>query len=253
MSRPTSTSSTPARRPRRAAHPRVRAKLVVRAAKAHPGGLVVRLMDGDPAVFNGLAEEATACVKAGIAFEVVPGVSSVTAVPSYAGVPLTASASTGVHVVAAGARGSRPRRRGRPGRHRRRPRPARPRGRRARGPGRCRPRRRHPGGRHRARHQHRAAHRRHDPGRGRAGSMADGRFPVLAVVGSTVTMRETLSWFETKPLFGWEVLVPAHQGPVRLDDRPARAPRCARPPSCRRSPSSRRARRSSWSAPSRAW
>ncbi len=38
--------------------------------------------------------------------------------------------------------------------------------------------------------------------------MADGRFPVLAVVGSTVTMRETLSWFETKPLFGWEVLVP---------------------------------------------
>ena len=51
----------------------VRAKLVVRAAKAHPGGLVVRLMDGDPAVFNGLAEEASACVKAGIAFEVVPG------------------------------------------------------------------------------------------------------------------------------------------------------------------------------------
>jgi len=39
-------------------------------------------------------------------------------------------------------------------------------------------------------------------------TMADGRFPVLAVVGSTVTMRETLSWFETKPLFGWEVLVP---------------------------------------------
>jgi len=39
-------------------------------------------------------------------------------------------------------------------------------------------------------------------------TMADGRFPVLAVVGSTVTMRETLSWFESKPLFGWEVLVP---------------------------------------------
>ena len=41
-----------------------------------------------------------------------------------------------------------------------------------------------------------------------AQTMVDGRFPVLAVVGSTVTMRETLSWFETKPLFGWEVLVP---------------------------------------------
>jgi len=67
----------------------VRSKLVVRAAKAHPGGLVVRLMDGDPAVFNGLAEEASACVKAGLAFEVVPGVSSVTAVPSYAGVRST--------------------------------------------------------------------------------------------------------------------------------------------------------------------
>ena len=50
-----------------------RAKLVVRVAKAHPGGLVVRLMDGDPAMFNGLAEEAAACVKAGIAVEVVSG------------------------------------------------------------------------------------------------------------------------------------------------------------------------------------
>jgi uroporphyrinogen III methyltransferase/synthase len=68
-------------------------------------GLVVRLMDGDPAVFNGLAEEATACVKAGVSFEVVPGVSSVTAVPSYAGVPLTSASSTGVHVLVAGARG----------------------------------------------------------------------------------------------------------------------------------------------------
>ncbi|MGL4743356.1 MAG: SAM-dependent methyltransferase, partial [Dermatophilaceae bacterium] len=43
-----------------------RAKLVVKAAKAHSGGLVVRLMDGDPAMFNGLAEEAQACAKAGI-------------------------------------------------------------------------------------------------------------------------------------------------------------------------------------------
>ena len=57
----------------------IRAKLVVKAAKRsapHHGGLVVRLMDGDPATFNGLAEEALACRKAGIAFEVVPGVSA---------------------------------------------------------------------------------------------------------------------------------------------------------------------------------
>jgi uroporphyrinogen III methyltransferase/synthase len=33
-------------------------------------------------------------------------------------------------------------------------------------------------------------------------------FPALAVVGSTVALRESLSWFETKPLFGWNILVP---------------------------------------------
>jgi len=32
--------------------------------------------------------------------------------------------------------------------------------------------------------------------------------PVLAVVGQPVALREELSWFETKPLFGWRVLVP---------------------------------------------
>ncbi|HYQ32025.1 MAG TPA: uroporphyrinogen-III synthase, partial [Lapillicoccus sp.] len=33
-------------------------------------------------------------------------------------------------------------------------------------------------------------------------------FPTLAVVGATVALREQLSWFETKPLFGWNILVP---------------------------------------------
>jgi uroporphyrinogen III methyltransferase/synthase len=33
-------------------------------------------------------------------------------------------------------------------------------------------------------------------------------FPALAVVGPTVALREQLSWFETKPLFGWNILVP---------------------------------------------
>ena len=32
--------------------------------------------------------------------------------------------------------------------------------------------------------------------------------PGLVVVGETVAQRDKLSWFETKPLFGWRVLVP---------------------------------------------
>ena len=32
--------------------------------------------------------------------------------------------------------------------------------------------------------------------------------PAIIVVGDVVDLRETLSWFETKPLFGWRVLVP---------------------------------------------
>jgi uroporphyrinogen III methyltransferase/synthase len=32
--------------------------------------------------------------------------------------------------------------------------------------------------------------------------------PAITVVGEVVTMREALSWFETKPLYGWRVLVP---------------------------------------------
>ena len=185
----------------------VRAKLVVRAAKAHPGGLVVRLMDGDPAIFNGLAEEASACVKAGLAFEVVPGVSSVTAVPSYAGVPLTSSTSTGVHVVVAGARrtdlsaavdpGITVVVLGQPDRAAEALDALVAAGRDAATPV--------------------AVTERGTSTEQRtvvttlgaaAATVADGRFPVLAVVGSTVTLRETLSWFETKPLFGWEVLVP---------------------------------------------
>jgi uroporphyrinogen III methyltransferase/synthase len=32
--------------------------------------------------------------------------------------------------------------------------------------------------------------------------------PAIVVVGEVVTMREALSWFETKPLYGWRILVP---------------------------------------------
>jgi uroporphyrin-III C-methyltransferase/precorrin-2 dehydrogenase/sirohydrochlorin ferrochelatase len=56
---------------------------------ARAGRFVVRLKGGDPFVFGRGAEEVLACLRAGIAVTVVPGVSSVAAVPAAAGVPLT--------------------------------------------------------------------------------------------------------------------------------------------------------------------
>ena len=50
---------------------------------------VVRLKGGDPFVFARGAEEAMALKAAGIAFEIIPGISSVVAAPAAAGVPLT--------------------------------------------------------------------------------------------------------------------------------------------------------------------
>ncbi|HET7475517.1 MAG TPA: uroporphyrinogen-III synthase [Dermatophilaceae bacterium] len=187
-----------------------RARLLVKTAKSAPaGGLVVRLMEGDPGAFSGLPEEALALRKAGIGFEIVPGVSAIAAVPAYAGIPLTTAGSSAVHVVsevtakvdwsgsvgdqvtvvvlgsppslqqalvdllAAGRDGATPvalTERGTT-----------------------------------------------TTQRTTVTTLADAaeaigsagvELPSLAVVGSTVELREQLSWFETRPLFGWRVLVP---------------------------------------------
>ncbi|MFZ0323399.1 MAG: bifunctional uroporphyrinogen-III C-methyltransferase/uroporphyrinogen-III synthase [Actinomycetes bacterium] len=184
-----------------------RAKLVVAAAKR--GTHVVRLMDGDPVLFHGFADEAGACDKAGAAFEVVPGASAVTAVPAYAGVPLTTGRSRAVHIVttsetnpnwsdhsaatttvvvlggvdrlpdaAAGLRAA--------GRDADTPVAVTSQG-------------------------STTAQRTVVSTLGslatdlKAAGLSD---PVLMVVGDGVELRDRLSWFESKPLFGWRVLVP---------------------------------------------
>ncbi|WP_370894304.1 uroporphyrinogen-III synthase [Janibacter sp. GXQ6167] len=186
-----------------------RAKLVVKTAKAHRDGVVVRLMDGDPTTFNGLAEEAAALRKAGIPFDVVPGVSSATAVPAYAGVPLTSSATSAVHVVSVTS-GVRPDLTGSiaddvtvvllglpdalavaladlkdAGRDEQTPVALTQRG------------------------TTTEQITRTSTLAAAPKAMAGLSVPTLAVVGPTVDLRDQgLSWFETKPLFGWRVLVP---------------------------------------------
>ena len=75
-----------ARRPRRPPQHDIIARLVVSGRR---GRRVVPLKGGDPFVFGRGGEEAIALVRAGVPFELVPGVSSIAAVPEAAGIPVT--------------------------------------------------------------------------------------------------------------------------------------------------------------------
>ena len=83
----------------RLAQEEINAILLDRALK---GCDVVRLKGGDPLVFGRGGEEALACRQHGIPFEIVPGVSSVNAVPAYAGIPLTHRRVSSAFTVIAG-------------------------------------------------------------------------------------------------------------------------------------------------------
>lgn len=57
--------------------------------KTREGKKVVRLKGGDPMIFGRGGEEAAELAEAGVAFEIVPGISSAIAGPAYAGIPVT--------------------------------------------------------------------------------------------------------------------------------------------------------------------
>jgi uroporphyrin-III C-methyltransferase len=57
--------------------------------RVQAGRQVVRLKGGDPFVFGRGSEEALALRRAGLPFEIVPGVTSAVAAPAYAGIPVT--------------------------------------------------------------------------------------------------------------------------------------------------------------------
>jgi uroporphyrinogen III methyltransferase/synthase len=184
-----------------------RSKALVAAARA--GKNVVRVFPGDPTVLCAYAEEADAVAKAKLAFELVPGVSAAIAVPAYAGVPVTDKRTHAVHVVDVAPEADEPDWATLAG----------------------------------AKQTVVLLNATGVIGKAAASLVEHGRRgdtpvavtlagtttsqrtivstldsverdarvldgPTVAVVGEVVKLRERLSWYESKPLFGWKVLVP---------------------------------------------
>ncbi|MEE9252453.1 MAG: uroporphyrinogen-III C-methyltransferase [Thermodesulfobacteriota bacterium] len=70
--------------------------------RASEGKKVARLKGGDPFVFGRGGEEAHVLAEHGIPFEVIPGVTSASAAPAYAGIPITHREYTSVLAVVTG-------------------------------------------------------------------------------------------------------------------------------------------------------
>jgi siroheme synthase len=74
--------------------------MIVDAARRHRR--IVRLKGGDPGIFGRLAEEVEAVRAAGLAFEIVPGVTAATAAAARAGISLTERGSASTVIFATG-------------------------------------------------------------------------------------------------------------------------------------------------------
>ncbi|HVS68438.1 MAG TPA: uroporphyrinogen-III synthase [Mycobacteriales bacterium] len=185
----------------------VSGKALATAAKS--GKLVARVLPGDPTVLCDFAEEADVCAKAKVAFELVPGVSSAFAVPAYAGVPVTDKRHRAVHVIDVSAHAEEPDWASLAG------------SRRTLVLLNCAdvlgkvaaslvehgwkgdtPVAVTAAGTTTAQHTIVSTLDTVE----RDSAPLDG--PTVAVVGEVVKLRERLSWWESKPLFGWKVLVP---------------------------------------------